>query len=429
VTARALLIGSGTAAQSARALALIASALSLFGLLIVASVGDAATGSGEPYGYAKKQAVFMVLGLAAALGARAVDYRVLAKAAHGIMGVVWALLVLLLLMPVREQMGAKRWFELPGLGHFQPSEAAKVGLVIWCGAYAAARGPQIRLFWKGALPGLAVVAATAGLVLAQRDLGTTLLLGVVGAVSLVVSGARIGHLAPPIMFGAPVLIIAMSNKFDYIRARLDIYKQGYQSETGRGQVDQALLALGSGGWFGRGFGDSRAHLGFVPQIHNDFVLAAVGEQLGFVGAAGVVVLTLLFFLHGTRVAAAAKDRFGFTLAYGLSFLVALQAAVNLAVATHLVPPKGINLPFVSYGGSSIILLGGCVGLVCSVARVTEREEERERVEEEREAALAAREAEAAAREAETAAAAAEGDEGEEEATEPADAVPSARAAA
>lgn len=400
MSARALLIGEGTTTASARYLVLIASALSLFGLLIIASVGDAAAGGGEPYGYAKKQAVYIVAGVACALIVRAFDYRFFARHANLLMAVTWGLLILLLLMPVRSQMGAKRWFELPGLGHFQPSEAAKVALVVWCGAYAAKRGPRIREFLYGSLPALVVVAGTAGLVMLQKDLGTTLLLGVVGATCLVISGARLGHLWPPVVLGVPALIITMSSKFGYIKDRLDIFKRGYQSEGALGQVDQALLALGSGGWFGRGFGDSRAHLGFVPQVHNDFIMAAVGEQLGFAGASAVVVLLLLFFLHGTRIAAAARDRFGFTLAYGCSFLVVLQAAVNVAVATSLVPPKGINLPFISAGGSSMILLGGLVGLICSVSRVTAAEEAAEEAEAaevaKRKAAEAAEAAEAAA---------------------------------
>ena len=397
MSARALLIGEGTTTASARYLVLIATALSLFGLLIIASVSDAAAGGGAPYGYAKKQAAYIAVAVVCALVVRAFDYRFFARHANLLMAVVWGLLILLLLMPVRSQMGAKRWFELPGLGHFQPSEAAKVALVVWCGAYAAKRGARIREFLGGSLPALVVIGGTAGLVMMQKDLGTTLLLGVVGATCLVVSGARLGHLWPPVVLGVPALIITMSSKFEYIKDRLDIFRRGYQSEGALGQVDQALLALGSGGWFGRGFGDSRAHLGFVPQVHNDFIMAAVGEQLGFAGAAGVVILLLLFFLHGTRIAAAARDRFGFTLAYGCSFLVVLQAAVNVAVATSLVPPKGINLPFVSAGGSSMILLGGCVGLICSVSRVTAAEDAAEAAEAEEALGRKAIEAEEALR--------------------------------
>jgi cell division protein FtsW len=375
MTARTLLLGGGSPTASARAVALLAAGLSLLGLLIVASLGDGAMAhDGEPYERARRQAAYVVAGAVAALIARGVDYRVLARMAHGILAVTWIALGLLLVLPVKEQLGAKRWFEIPGVGHVQPSEIAKVALVIWCGAYAARRGPRIREFWRGGLPGLAVVGVTAALVLLEKDLGTTLLLCVIGCVSLIVGGARIGHLAPPIAVGAPALIIMMSKKFEYIRDRLDIYRQGFQERNGLGQVDQAVLALGSGGWFGRGFGDARAHLGWVPKSYNDFILAAIGEQLGFVGTAATLVAFVLLFLHGTRIAAGARDRFGFTLAFGAAFVIALQAAVNVAVAAAVVPPKGINLPFVSYGGSSMILLGVCVGLMCSVARVTAAEE-------------------------------------------------------
>jgi cell division protein FtsW len=373
-TARALLLGAGAPASSARAVALLAAGLSLLGLLVIGSLGDGALASdGAPYERARRQAAYVAAGAVAALIARSLDYRLLARAAHGILALTWAALILLLVLPVKEQLGAKRWFEIPGVGHVQPSEIAKVALVIWCGAYAASRGAKIREFWRGGLPGLLAVAATAVLVLLEKDLGTTLLLCVIGCVSLIVSGARIGHLAPPIAVGAPALIIYMSRKFDYVKDRLDIFRQGFQEKGGLGQVDQALTALGSGGWFGRGFGDARAHLGWVPKSYNDFILAAIGEQLGFVGTVATLVAFVLFFLHGTRIAAAAPDRFGFTLAFGCAFVVALQAAVNVAVAAAVVPPKGINLPFVSYGGSSMILLGVCVGLLCSVARVTDEE--------------------------------------------------------
>jgi cell division protein FtsW len=367
MSAATILIGRGTPQSSARVVAVLAAGLSLFGLLLVASIGDGALG-GEPFAYAKRQAVYLALGALCAILARAFDYRLLARRSKEILGGVWLLCGLLLVLPVKEQMGARRWFEVPGLGHFQPSEAAKVALVIWCGAYASARGVAIREFRRGALPGLVVVAITAGLVLLQKDLGTTLLLGVIGTTALVLGGARIGHVLPVVVAAAPALVIAMSRKFDYVKARLDVFRAAPSESGSLGQVDQALIALGSGGWFGRGLGDGRAHLGYVPQIHNDFILAAAGEQTGFVGAAAIATALLLFFLHGTRVAASSKDRFGFTLAYGCSFLVALQGAVNVAVAVKLVPPKGINLPFVSYGGSSMLFLGTCVGLIASVAR-------------------------------------------------------------
>ncbi|HYC76649.1 MAG TPA: FtsW/RodA/SpoVE family cell cycle protein [Planctomycetota bacterium] len=376
MSGRALLIGAGSTRSSARSTAFLAAALSLFGLLLVGSVGDGALGGGEPYGYARKQAFFIAVAAAAAFFTSRFDYRRLLRLAPWILGGTWALLIGVLFAG-EEQMGARRWFDVPGVGHLQPSEIAKLTLIVWCGAYAVGRGERIRAFWTGAAPGLLGVAVTAGLVLAEKDLGTTLLLAVIGAVSLFVSGARLVHLMPPIAMGAPALIIVMSGKFAYIRDRLEIYRKGFQDRSATGQVDQALRALGSGGWFGRGFGDARSHLGWVPQNHNDFILAAVGEQTGFVGAAAVLTAFVLIFLHGMRIAAASKDRFGFTLAFGGSFLIALQAAVNVAVATNVVPPKGINLPFVSYGGSSMILLGACVGLVCSVARVAAAEEDAE----------------------------------------------------
>jgi len=201
-------------------------------------------------------------------------------------------------------------------------------------------------------------------VLLEPDLGQALFVLALGSVVLLVGGLRIIHFVKMLGLVAPAALALMASRFDYVKARLDTFFSGFDPST---QVGQGILALAAGGATGRGLGCGRGQLGFVPEMHNDFILTAVGEQAGFLGCAAVIGLFLLLFWHGLRVAFCCEDRASASLAFGITFMIALQAAVNVAVITDTVPPKGISLPFISLGGSSLLVLGVSLALLVSVA--------------------------------------------------------------
>jgi cell division protein FtsW len=360
-----LLLPRGSARASARAITLIAAALSVLGLVMLLTVSTGPeTPASDPYRFVRRQLASLLGAAALAMVFARIDYRALARHAWWILGAFWALLLLALAMP--RQLGAHRWIPIGELGQLQPSEFAKIALILWCAGFAARRGERLATFWGGFVPGIGVVAVTAGLVIIEPDNGTALFLAAVGGTVLLVNGLRMKHLLPLILAGIPAALICMSTLHRYVDERFKSFQGGFDDKIG--QIQQALIAIGSGGVFGLGLGCGRAQLGHVPKIYNDFILAAIGQQLGFAGAALVVVAFVFLFLHGVRIAAHAADQTGFTIAFGVAFMIALQAAINVAVATDTAPPKGINLPFLSCGGSSLLGLGIALGLLHSVAR-------------------------------------------------------------
>jgi cell division protein FtsW len=363
-----LLLPRGSAKASARAVTLLAAALAALGMVMIVSVSSGLeTPASDPYRLARRQAVALAGAAVVGVLVARVDYRTLARRSWIVLGALWALLVVVLAMP--EQLGARRWIPVAGVGQLQPSEFAKLGVIVWAAAYAARNGDRITEFWRGFAPGAAILGLTAALVMVEPDNGTAIFLATVGGAVLVVNGLKLLHVLPLLAAGIPAAIVGMSTLHGYVDERLRSFSGDFSGKIG--QIQQALVAIGSGGVFGVGLGCGRAQLGHVPKIYNDFVLAAIAEQLGFVGCAAVVMAFALLFLHGLRIAALAADRVGFSIAFGVSFMIALQAAINIAVATDTAPPKGINLPFVSCGGSSILCLGGALGLLHAVARRAE----------------------------------------------------------
>ncbi len=361
-----ILLGDGSAVASARMITVLAALLAMLGLVMIVSTSTGPeTPAAEPYKYFKRQLYALAGCVALAVFFSRLDYRTLAKKCYWGLAVLWVLLIAVLFMP--KQLGAHRWLPMPGLGQLQPSEFAKVGVIVWASAFAQNRGEALRRFWGGFVPGMIILGVTCGLVVVEPDNGTAMFLAVLGGTVLLVNGMRLSHMLPFVAVGLPAAVICMSNLHSYVEDRLRSFQGSFEDKIG--QVKQALIAIGSGGLFGVGIGSGRAQLGHVSKIYNDFVLAAVGQQLGFVGTATVAAAFVLIFLHGLRLAARARDQLGFSLAFGASFMIVLQAAVNIAVATDTVPPKGINLPFVSYGGSSLLCLGVCLGILNSVARV------------------------------------------------------------
>jgi cell division protein FtsW len=348
-------------------LALVAAALVLFGLVMVysATSGSAALGNANPLGYVERQVIYALVGVALLLVVSRVELDRLRAAAPTL--VVTSLILCLGVLAVGSRVnGARRWL-VAGPLVFQPSELAKLALVIWAAAYLSRRKPP-RTLNELARPLGFLVLLFAALVLVEPDLGTALtLLLVVGAI-LLVSGTRLPLLASAygLVFGLAAIAAWTS---PYRRDRLLTFLDPWQDPTGAGlQNVQALISMGSGGVFGRGLGQCIECLHYLPEAHTDMMFAVVGEELGLAGVALLVAAFCTFAYAGVRLAIATRDPFAKRLAAGITALVCGQAAINMAAAIGVAPLTGIPLPFVSYGGSSLVVMLVGVGVLLNIAR-------------------------------------------------------------
>jgi cell division protein FtsW len=348
-------------------LVLVTTALVLFGLVMVysATSGSAALGHANPMGYLERQLVYAAGGLVLLLVVSRMPLDRLRALAPGL--VVTALVLCLGVLAVGARInGARRWIAVGSLA-FQPSELAKLALVVWTAAYLSRRRPPETLK-ELARPIGALVGLFAGLVLLEPDLGTALtILLMVGAI-LLVAGTRLSLLASAygIVFGLAALAAWAS---PYRRDRLLVFLDPWKDPLGAGlQNVQALISLGSGGIFGRGLGQGIEKLHYLPEAHTDMIFAVVGEELGLVGVSLLIAAYCAFGYAGLRLAIGCRDPFGKRLAAGITALVCGQAAINIAAVVGLAPLTGIPLPFVSYGGSSLIVMLAGVGILLNIAR-------------------------------------------------------------
>ena len=324
----------------------------------------------------KTQAMWCAMGLVACAVAASLDYRILRKFAWPLFGLTVILLIPLavgallklsiphLCKPVN---GAWRWFNFGGIS-FQPSELAKLALIIMLAWYCERNQRQMHTWLRGIVYPAIIIGIPLSLIFVEPDRGTTVLLAAVAGTMLLVAGVQWRYFMPPIILA--IVGLAFSLWHDPLR-RNRIFSWLDLEETKQGvgyQADQAMIALGSGGWFGLGLGDGRQKLGFVPEHHTDFILSIIGEELGLVATLGVILAFVLIIVSGVYIATHARDTFGTMLATGITFLIGLQAFVNIGVVTSALPNKGLALPFISYGGSSLLAMLGCVGLLFSVAR-------------------------------------------------------------
>lgn len=336
--------------------------LSALGLVMVYSSGSwlGHTLYGRWEFFLVRQALFLGVGIVAMLAISRIDYRMLRRFAPHLMLLAMAFLIVVLIVG-DEINGARRWIRFAGFG-LQPSELAKVTLAVFLAATLARQGERIRKFKSGFLPVMLVASTTMLLVLLEKDLGTTILMGALTLIMLFIAGTRLSYVVAAVMIAAPIVWQQILG-VDYRRGRLEDFLSGDGY-----QVHQALIGIGSGGTWGLGLGNGKQKLGFLPENHTDFILASIGEELGLVGILLVIGLMLLLVWRGLTVARDAPDRFGTYLAAGLSALFGLQAVVNMAVVLELIPAKGITLPFLSYGGSSLLASMVAMGLLLSVSR-------------------------------------------------------------
>jgi cell division protein FtsW len=322
----------------------------------------------DPYFFLKKQVFWAVLGAACLWLAIKVDYRRLEGFVLPLLIFAGILLVLVLVSPLGQAInGTRRWIRL-GPVSFQPAELAKLALVLYLAAFLAKKGEVIEDLRRGILPPLAVAGLLAALVLAQPDLGNCLTLITLTFTLLFLAGGRARHLGLILAAALPPLVVAIWAA-PYRLRRIVAFLDPWSDPRGSGfQIIQSWLALGNGGIFGQGIGASRQKLFYLPESHTDFIFAIIGEELGFVGAAAVVALFVVLVWRGFRIGLRAPDPFGGYLALGITVLIATQVLVNLGVVTGLLPTKGLPLPFLSFGGSALLVTMLSTGVLLNISQ-------------------------------------------------------------
>ena len=322
------------------------------------------------YALVSKQVRWAVLGLAAMLVTMRIPYWTWRKYAFPSIAACIILLVAVLVPHLgHESHGARRWIG-PSALSLQPSEFAKLALVLYLAHICTVQGPRIKRLKEGLLPLFTVVGITCLLIEKEPDLGTALVLCGTAMVMLFVAGAKGRHLgAVMAVVTAFVLVYSVSKPYRLNRMIAFTNPKAYQHDNGY-QVWHSLIAIGSGGFGGRGLGDGIEKI-FIPMAHTDFIFPVIAEEWGFVGAFIVVTLFLLIVARGYTVAHSTKDTFGSLLATGLTALIAMQSLINMAVATSSIPDTGVPLPFISYGGSALVMMMASIGLLLNISRYPE----------------------------------------------------------
>ncbi|CDX03028.1 stage V sporulation protein E [Desulfitobacterium hafniense DP7] len=322
----------------------------------------------DPYHFLKMEVMWVVAGLVAMILAMTLDLDLMRRWAKPALIIAIVLLIMVKIPGIgRRVNGADRWIGLGPLS-IQPSEVIKLAMVLVMANILAIDPHKIRSFRHGLLPVLGLLGLVAGLIMLQPDLGTTLVIAGVTFFMLIAAGARASHIIG--LGGAGVgLVVAAIIAEPYRMNRIFAFLDPWVDPSGKGyQTIQALLALGPGGLFGLGLGQSKQKFLYLPENHTDFIFAMIGEELGFVGATLVILLFFLFAWRGFRVAMGAPDAFTGFLAVGLTGMVCIQAMINMGVVSGVLPVTGITLPFLSYGGTSLVFTMLGVGVLLNISR-------------------------------------------------------------
>jgi cell division protein FtsW len=342
-------------------------ALAAFGVVMVFSSGAvfAAKKYGDSTYFLKRELVYAILGLGALSFAARVDYSIYRKLAYPLLFVTLALLAAVLKLGSRAG-GAIRWFRAGPLS-FQPGELAKLALCVYLAYLLARKAEKVRVFSVGFLPPLLVTGLMMVLLLKQPDFGTAAIFGAVALGMLFVAGTRTSYLILAVLVAAPAgwqFIVSTPFRMRRMLAFLDPW--AFRRDVGY-QITESLISVGSGGVTGLGLGDGRQKLFFLPEAHTDFILSIVGEELGLIGILFVIGAFGVLVWRGLRTAFRARDVFGSYLAFGITAMFGLQALVNIGVVLGSLPTKGLPLPFISYGGTSLVMSLFAAGVLANIS--------------------------------------------------------------
>lgn len=345
-------------------------ALLSFGVVMVysSSAVSAYVNFNDSYYFLKRQIIWVTLGIVAMLFTLNIDYHVWRKFGTPILVITVVLLTLVLIPGFGKVVnGARRWLGFGSL-YLQPSEIAKLSMVLFCSASLAKNQEKIADFLKGLVPQLLILLVIFGLILKEPDLGTALAIGGTIFVLLFTAGAKLSHLTSLGAVGVVAIVAAILLE-PYRLKRLLAFSNPWADPLDTGyHIIQSLYALGSGGLFGVGLGRSREKFLYLPEPHTDFIFAILGEELGFIGTITVILLFFLFAWRGYKIAISAPDIYGSLLAAGLTTMIVMQALMNIAVVTASMPVTGIPLPFISFGGSALIFTLAGVGILLNISR-------------------------------------------------------------
>jgi cell division protein FtsW len=363
--------------RNAVVLVVLVLALTAFGLVMLYSATAVTAEKSPRYQddahFLKKQLVWVLLSTLAMIGTAFVPYRTWARWRLPILLLTVIVLCLVFVPGVGAKINAaNRWVHAGGL-YLQPSEAAKLGVAIFLCGFAAVDPDRLRKFFRGFVPAFLVIGLVSGLIVIEPDIGTAIFVATVMTLTLVVAGVRLTHLLPAVAVAGILVAYYALKHTEHFRARMLTFQHPELDPLGKGhQITQSLIALGSGGWTGLGLGRGVSKLYFLPEAHSDFIFPVVGEELGFLGAIGMILLFLALGLVGYRIMLRAQGRFAFLLSFAITTYIILQAAMNVAVVTASMPTKGIPLPFVSAGGSSVLFTMVGVGILVNIANASER---------------------------------------------------------
>lgn len=325
---------------------------------------------GDGQHFLTRQAAYAVIGLFGMVVLARFDYHRLRALTYPMLAAALALLCITAFGFGKSAGGASRWIEVAGF-HIQPAEIAKVAMICWLAYSLSKKSDRIRSFSVGFLPHVLAAMAVMVLCLKQPDFGSAVMIGLLTFVLLFTAGARLGYMLGSAMLALPVVYHLVVGS-EYRMRRITAFLSPFEFRYGVGyQIAESLMSFGAGGMNGVGIGDSRQKLFFLPEAHTDFISAIVGEELGFVGFAVMVTAYLLVLYRGLRAAYRAADDYGTYLAVGITMFIGLQAFTNLAVAIGLLPTKGLVLPFISFGGSALLVNCGAIGILLNVSRPRE----------------------------------------------------------
>jgi len=357
-----------------RLLTVVTATMVVFGIANTYGALSLQTGSGDGAGFALRQLVGALLGLLGLSVISRIDYHLWRRVAWPFL--LFTIVVLLIpILPGTERIaprinGARRWVDI-GPVNFQPSEVARLAVIIWCAALAAKKGVQVREFKKGVLPFLVGIGAVALLILGQPNLSMAVLVTLLGLIVVFSAGAKIGHFIL-LGLGGLLLVFEKIQGAQYRVARLTTFlNPGEATDDAGMQIHQSLVGIGSGRVLGVGFGEGQQKL-FLPYAYSDFIFSTIGEEWGFLGVLLVVLLFGLFLWLGMRIARSAPDPFGQFLAVGITAMIGITAVMHMAVSLALMPTTGLTLPFMSYGRSSLIISLVATGILINIGRMRGR---------------------------------------------------------